>query len=421
MSTFSKIFRNRSLVTIGLSESASNIGTWITMMAVFAMIVFRGDGSVAQSSGIFLAGLLPTLLFSPVAGWLLDRFDRKWLMVGSELVSGLIISGLIFTSRIELIYGLIALQAISVSLMTPARQAVVPDIVGREDLTRANAFLQQLAGIIKIGAPMLAGLILTIMSPHTAIILDVISFVLSALILSRLPSLPPRPAAQPAVTSEGIQEKKQPEEGFLSVLKNSAPLRLLFMTIFLGIAVIVGFDVLSSVFIRDILKGNEQLYGVLIGLVGLGTLGAAAVLMLRKETGNPWKDMITGILLLICVPGSMAAAAWLPDPIMGRIVVILGALLGGIGNGLVTVQTGTLLQLHSPASLLGRMGGMFQSTAVGGQLIGILITPLLVPGLLSMGAFFAASSLALLLLAFYTIFTSQKAHLTVQAAEAIGD
>jgi MFS family permease len=414
MATFTKIFRNCSLITIGLSESVSNIGNWITMMAVFAMIVFRGDGSVAESSGIFLAGLLPTLLFSPVAGWLLDRFDRKWLMVASELLSGLIISGLIFVSRLELIYALLALQAISTSLMTPARQAIVPDIVGREDLTRANAFLQQLAGIIKIGAPMLAGLILTFMSPHTAIILDVVSFILSALILSRLPSLPPHPLSKPAISPGTAQVKNRPEDSVLSALKSSAALRLLFTAIFLGITVIVGFDVLSSVFIRDVLKGNEQFYGILIGLVGLGTLGAAALLMLRKGTGSPWNDMIVGILLLICVPGSMALVAWLPDPLLGRIIASIGALLGGIGNGFVTVQTGTLLQLHSPASLLGRMGGVFQSTAVGGQLIGILITPLLVPGVLSMGLFFAASSLALLFLAFFTIFTSQKSHFAAQ-------
>ncbi len=54
------------------------------MMAVLAMVLFRGGGGVKESSLIMLAGLLPTLLFSPVAGWLCDRFDRKWLMIISE-------------------------------------------------------------------------------------------------------------------------------------------------------------------------------------------------------------------------------------------------------------------------------------------------------------------------------------------------
>ena len=128
MKSFSELLHNRSLLIIGASESVSNTGNWITMMAVFAMLVFKGSGGVAQSSGVFLAGLIPTLLVSPFAGWLLDRFDRKWLMISSELFSGLIILGLVFTSNLFLIYAILALQAVSISIMTPARQAVVPDL-----------------------------------------------------------------------------------------------------------------------------------------------------------------------------------------------------------------------------------------------------------------------------------------------------
>ena len=179
--------RNRSLLTIAASEAISNIGNWITMMAIFSLVVFKGNGTTLQSGGIHLAGLLPILLFSPAAGWLADRFDRKWLMVLSEVCAGLSIAGLIFATRLELIYLLVAVQAVFISLMAPTRRAVIPAIIAREDLARANAFLEQLSGLIKIFAPLLAGLVLTLMDPHQAILLDVVSFALSALILSRLP------------------------------------------------------------------------------------------------------------------------------------------------------------------------------------------------------------------------------------------
>src|SRR5512144_2341120 len=113
------ILRNRSLLIIGLAESVSGIGNWITMLAIFAIVVFRGQGGVVQSSAIFLAGLLPTLLASPAAGWLCDRYDRKWLMIGSELLDGLIVAGLIFAQRLEIIYALLALQAVVMSILTP--------------------------------------------------------------------------------------------------------------------------------------------------------------------------------------------------------------------------------------------------------------------------------------------------------------
>ncbi|NMC46648.1 MAG: MFS transporter, partial [Chloroflexi bacterium] len=201
--------KNRTIITLGIAESVSAIGDWITMMAIFALLVFRGDGGVAQSSGIFLAGLLPTLPASLAAGWLCDRYDRKYLMIGSLIISGLIVSGLIFTENLILIYALLALQAVSVSLMTPARASILPDILPKEELTRANAFLQQLSSLVKIGAPVLAGGILAVMSPHQAIILDVATFFLAAILLTRLPKLPPRQMAASKPTSvEGPVEQK---------------------------------------------------------------------------------------------------------------------------------------------------------------------------------------------------------------------
>ncbi|HEX9013800.1 MAG TPA: MFS transporter, partial [Anaerolineaceae bacterium] len=174
MATLRGMAKNRPLLILGISESVSNTGSWVTMMAVYAMLVFQGKGGLAESSGVFLAGLLPMLVFSPAAGWLCDRFDRRKLMIGSELLSGAVIGGLIFARQPAVIYALLALQAVTTALMTPARQAVVPQVVPPEELTRANAFLQQLAGIIKIAAPSLAGLVLTLLSPHQAIILDVV-------------------------------------------------------------------------------------------------------------------------------------------------------------------------------------------------------------------------------------------------------
>lgn len=415
MNSFSKLIHNRSLMIIGASESVSNIGNWITMMAVFAMLVFKGDGGVAQSSGVFLAGLIPTLLVSPFAGWLLDRFDRKWLMISSELFSGLIILGLVFTSNIFLIYAILALQAVSISVMSPARQAVVPDLVPREELTQANAFFQQLAGIIKIGAPMLAGLILAVINPHTAVILDVISFGLSAMILSRLPALPPHAETVsqevPGTEDAASFSTSSPASARLKLsqlLKDAPRLRLLFIMTFLAIMVIVSFDVLSPVYVKQVLSGGEELFGTLVGLIGLGTLAASILLMLHKGEQKPWRDLILGGVFLAFVPGSMAAAGRISEPNLALDLILLGCLVGGFGNGLVVIQVGTLLQILTPPAWLGRISGVFQSTAVGGQLVGIVLTPLLVPGLLSMPFFFILATAALLLVFLYALLILRK-------------
>ena len=401
-----RVLGNRALLVLGVAESVSGIGSWVTTLAVFALVIFRGQGTVVQSTGIFLAALLPLLLFSPAAGWLTDRFDRKWLMIGSELLAGVVVAGLIFSDNLLLIYALLALQSTFASVMTPARQAVVPDLVSREDLTRANAFLQQLSGIVKVGAPILGGALLAVVNPHTAIVLDVISYVLSAVILSRLPALPPhRDETRPGTAdpeSPEVAGPARPASG-LQVLRDRPLLRLLFFSAFMTTVIIIGFDVLSSIFIRDVLQGTEGLYGLLIGLVGLGTVASAGLLLLAQRQRNLWRDVNLGLLMLGVLPLTIALAAWLGLPAPARILVAGGCLLGGLGIGFIQVQGGTLIQVLSPPELLGRVGGLYQSTAVAGQMVGLLLTPLLVPAVLPVATYLALGALGILLLVLYIV------------------
>ncbi len=432
-------FLTRSVLTIGFSESVSNIGNWITMMAVFALLVFRGNGGVLESGGIMLAGLLPILIGSPIAGWLCDRFDRRRLMIGSELTSAVLVSVLIFTRSLVFIYPVLALQAFVSSVMTPARRSVLPTLVPKEQLSRANAFFQQLSGSIKMGAPLLAGALLAVMNPHMAIALDVLSFVVSALLLSRLPSLPPAegPAGEAASPDRAESVPGQPNEAAATapsgrgeattdagrqsevpvarVVWSSVGLRLIFAAAFLGIAVVVGFDVLASVFVRDVLGSGESIFGLLVSLIGVGTVGVAVLIMARSTDRDPWADVILGILLLSVIPLSFAFAYFLPSGPIRIIIAVAGCLIGGAGNGLLNVQMGTLLQLQSPARQLGRVSGAYQSTAVAGQLLGILLTPALVPGLVSMGLYFAAAFIALSILVLWVVYNLRVARNKVGA------
>ena len=186
-----EIIHNRSLLLLGLAESISNVGNWITIMALYAIIVFNGEGGVMESSGIMLAGLGPMLVFSPVAGWLSDRFDRKWLMIISQAMSALPIIAIMIVGEGPAIYLLLAIQTAFATLMLPARQASVPMLVDKQHLTQANALLQQINSFVKIGGPILGGAIVGLLGARNAMLLDVLSFALAACVLLLLPSLPP--------------------------------------------------------------------------------------------------------------------------------------------------------------------------------------------------------------------------------------
>jgi hypothetical protein len=135
---------------------------------------------------------------------------------------------------------------------------------------------------------------------------------------------------------------------------------------------------------------------------------AGAGLFLRRGTRDPWPDLLVALVLLGGIPAALMLASGLPDPTLARGIVIAGCLIGGMGNGILSVQVGTLLQISSPPALLGRMGGLFQSTIVAGQLVAIFVTPALVPAVLPFGLFFAGAAAAIALLALGAALTLRR-------------
>lgn len=400
-----KIFKSRALLIIGASQAVSGIGNWISLVAVFTLIVFYNKGGVTQTSWVLLAGLAPTILCSPLAGWCCDRFDRKWLMILSEFCSGLAVLGIVLSRRVEFIYGLLVIQSCFGSLLIPASQSALPSLVREEDLTRANAFLQQLASIIKIGGPLFAGALLAVLRPQQAMILDVVSFGLSVLILSLLPALPP---VKKAKSVEEVPDKEiatPAASTIFSSLRASGSLRLLFVVGFFLIVIVGNFDLLAIVFIRDVLRQQASFFGLLVGIVGIGMAASSGWLLLRKGKADHWRDLVIGCVGLALLAGSIWLASIVAAPSLGAIMVIVGCLFGGLGISLVNVQAGTLLQLLSPPDVLGRLSGLFQSILAVGNILALLVTPLFVPAYISTGPFMGIGALAMLFLTACTILT----------------
>jgi MFS family permease len=391
---------------MAISESVSNIGSWITMMAVFSLVIFKGAGNVTESGLIYLVGLLPALVFSPVAGWLCDHFDRRKLMIISEVASGLAVSGIIFTESLTLLYVLLALQAISGSIMTPARQSSVPQVVDREQLTQANAFLQQISSVVKIFGPVLAGAVLAVMNAHQAVILDVISYFLSAGILLLLPKLiPPQQKSQLSKTDDKQKWTVQLSE----LLHLDNQLKLLFGMAFMAIVGIVSIDILASIFTRDVLSSGESYFGLIIGMIGFGTLIGAATLMLSKKAPHPWRDVIGGFAAMAVLPACMAAGYHVHDLVLLRFVTIPVCVVAGFGMGRKLVQDNTLIQTLTPESILGRVSGLYQSTIIAAQLIGTILTSALVPGLIPVDVYFGLTALLILAVSIFGLIFLQRA------------
>ncbi len=418
------ILRNRSLLIMAGAEVVSSLGNWIAVQAVIALLIFQQGGGVGQSTVLLVCGLGPSMVLGPFAGWLVDRVDRRKLMIASELLSGLVVAALIFTDRAELVYLLIALATAAGTVMVPARSSVLPDIVDPRDLTRANAFAQQVNGLTRVLAPLIGAGIVALVSTQTALLLDVISFALSAVILRLLPALPPRrERVSPTESAETSAAKKPSIFQVLWNVVNQVPLLkvLLPFNLMLGL-VMIAFDITLAVFARDILQSSIAMKGLIASLIGAGMGAASLTLMLLKGERRLERDYLLGLTLVICLPGAFSLGAIVSSTTTARVIVILGSLLGGLGIGWSNVQGNTLVQRVAPDGWLGRINGGLQSVFTGGQLAGLVATPLLVPGVVSFGVYFGIGALLLLLLMGRTALALIRGNLTnpVPAKEVVG-
>jgi MFS family permease len=357
-------------------------------MALTSRLIFSGQGGVAESGGMMLAGMLPLLLASPLAGKAADRFDRRWLMILSELVSGLAVLGLLFTGRLPIIYGLLALQAFASGFMTPARISALTAMVPAQDLSQTNAFLNQLSSLMKVLAPTLGGAIVAVVGARSAMAIDLVSYLISAALLS---TLHPLRAVAPEKDEAGRQGGSA-----LRLIWHNPGLRILTLSSFFGVCFIASLDLLIAVYVKNVLGSGTGLFGIIVSLIGAGAVLTGWWLMFRKE-GRPWRDYSLGQLLLALLIGGMALGAWLPTALAIPIILVV-SLVGGVGNGLLMIQGPTLLQLLTPASHLGRVAGITEAITTAARVVTMLAVPLFVPQVLSIRLHLLLCTFGLLLI-----------------------
>lgn len=387
---------NRQVRSLALAEAVSSAGTWLTMIAITTRLILRGQGGVVESSGIMMAGLLPALLFSPVAGYLADRWDRRWQMIASELASGLAVLGLVFANNLGTMFVLMVIQSSTSSFYRPARVAAITNLVPAADRQRLNALLSQVSGVIKAVSPALGGFVVALAGARLAMAIDVVSYGLSALLLLGLPPLRTQGEARPVVRAEAASGTgpgphtpgKVAPDAVLGTILGTRTLRVLALTMFVGVVCISGIDLLLAVYVKDVFFGSERVYGLIISALGGGAIAGGTWLMLRKRRGNAWQDLRLGVALLGVLLATLGFGAQLgPSWWLGPATVAL-SFVGGVGNGVAQVQLETLVQELSPVHQLGRIAGILTSVGAAGRVLTVIVTPLLVPGLLSLGWFF---------------------------------
>jgi MFS family permease len=328
-----------------LSRSISATGSGAGRIALVLLVAPSGPGTVSL---VLLCTAVPQLL-GPVAGTVADRTDQRRLLACCEAGQGVIYTLIAAGPPLFLLLPLVTAAGTLAALMSPAGKSSVSRLVPAAQLPQANALLGLAFNLQVVAGPVIGGALAGLAGLTAAFAVNAASFFASALLLTRLGPLPPRPGTAPG----GIWSEAR---AGLRYAARSPVLRALV----LGTVVFVSFaatDNVALVFlVRRSLHGSAAGYGAATAAFGAGMVVASLILAgwANRHPAAYW--LVAGISL-----GAVGTAATGLAPAL--ILACAAQAVAGAGNTADLVGTDTLIQQAVPAELLGRAFGAVYAAA----------------------------------------------------------
>jgi len=284
----------RTFLVIWAGQLVSLVGTSLTGFAL-AIWVYQETGSATQLAAILLASQLPQVLFTPIAGALVDRWDRRRAMILSDVGAGIgtvVMALLLAFDSLEIwhLYIILAVSGIFQTFQWPAYSAATTLLVDKDDYTRAAGLVQLAEALGQVFAPALAGLLLITGGLAFVIAADVatFAFAVSTLLLVRFPSPEVSVAGKEAAGSLLAEARF----GFSYVRRRRG---LLFLLLYLA-ALNLVFGYLGVVIFPLILGfASEQAMGNVFSLGAIGMVIASVIMSAWKGP----KHLVRGLVLAV--------------------------------------------------------------------------------------------------------------------------
>jgi MFS family permease len=352
-------FRNLFLATLG-----SSVGTLLAAVALAIDVKDRTDSGLWVGA-VLVVEFLPTIVVGLLLGPLLDRLDRRSLMIAADAVRVGVFVALPFAPNAGVVVALALVAGLATGFFRPAVYAGVPNLVGEEDLPSANALLQTVENASWMVGPVVGGLLTAAAGPSASYGINAASFVVSIALVVRIP---PQLLQSERALSRG--HWRDLVDGFAAALRSRS---LLAVLVAWGITSLgVGGAQVSEIFLaKDTFSAGDFGYGLLYGAMGAGLVvggyGSAALLT-RYGVGLAYG----GSLLAEGI--GYAAAALSPDVwVAAACCVVLG-----VGNGAAVACNALLVQRGTFDMLRGRaltfvMSATYLLLGVGVTLGGVLV------------------------------------------------
>ena len=382
---FRDVFRNQALRRIELAWAASILGTWAYGIAVVVYAYEQGGATAVGVVG--LARWLAAAAASPFAALLGDRYDRRWVMVASDLARAALIAGsalAVFADAPPIvIYVLVGLVGVAATAFRPAEAALIPSLARTpEELTAANVAASTIESVGIFGGPAIGGVLLAASGPGVVFLVTSGALLWSAFLVSGI-----RPAGEAKVKDEqeAVSVVDELLAGFRTIARERR-LRLL-VGLFSAQTFVDGMlSVLIVVIALKLLDTGQAGVGFLNSAVGIGGLLGAVAAAALVGRGRQAADFGLGIFVW-GVPIALVAI-W---PNQAFALVLLAVV--GIGNTIVDVSGMTLLQRAAPDDVLARVFGVLESLLLLTAGLGAVAAPLLLNWLGTRGALVVAGAM----------------------------
>jgi MFS family permease len=406
-----RILRQRDFSRLWLGGLISMIGDWILIVGL-PFEIYRRTGSTLATGAMVLAYLIPSVTLGSLAGVFVDRWDRKRLMVGVNLVLAVAVLPLLLMDAlgIWIAYAVLLTSSSLEQLFSPAENALLPNLLEHpdDDLITANALNGMNNHLARLIGPAVGGLIVAAGGMTAVALIDAASFVMSAALIGSIRGRPRRPVpATESSESSALVEREATTAWERLVAEWRDGLRIVWHQPVLRALLVffiitrIGEGLTATLFVpwvTDALHSDSAGYGALLSTQALGGLAGAAVIGRMGSRLRPLPLLIGGAItfgiidlglftypvifpfigpalvamVVVGVPGAAMVAAWttLPqtlanDSHRGRVIAAMGA-VGSLGSLIGAVAAALIGQAVPVVPLLIVQGSGY---VIGGLVV----------------------------------------------------
>ncbi|MDR7556784.1 MAG: MFS transporter [Armatimonadota bacterium] len=343
---FWSVMRHRNYALLWTGQLISQLGDRLHWMAI-SLWVYQKTGSALSVSFAIMALLVGSAVVGVPAGALVDRLDRRKILVYADLIRATLVFAIpdLMERNLLLVYVVLFLISAATAFFRPAMFACIPQSVPRGSLLQANALFASMDSGTEIIGPVLAGLVVSTLGYQTALYLDGITFLASAVLVSLLKiTNGDVGAVNPAdVHQKGVFHSIV--EGLRYVKNDKIQLGLLALV--LGGYWVAGLNSLQTPMAKGVLRVTDQQFGWFQSSGGIGYVAASLLLAWCGLTLRRGHVIVAAYLLWAMAVAAVGLSA-------NVAMLVVANFWAGFANMIVFISVATILMEYTPADKMGR-------------------------------------------------------------------